>query len=294
MDGTVNDRHWSRILIVGASALFLGAPALAAKGGKAPDKADKADKGAKGPDPAALLDVGAIRDKLALVTDGKSHYVAVLPQRLRSQLGADHALFYGDGKRFYSVRVQGANADGERWGYTFAEPRLAEGGREEGSGDLRFEPPETYTIFCGARKAEFKAVPEAEAGKLIAAATFERSPRKFRPYALARDSKGRYFYVDRGATKETSSVYRLFAGQKGALVRQTMTNIVSDSEGDVFSTKSGSLRMVIGRSEASWIEKEAPQKLVIVPIDFNKNVAMIYNELGVYSGERLGTPCDDL
>ena len=45
---------------------------------------------------------------------------------------------------------------------------------------------------------------------------------------------------------------------------------------------------------ATWAEKKKDLKLTLVPVDFNKNVAMIYNELGVYTGERLGTPCDDL
>jgi hypothetical protein len=32
-------------------------------------------------------------------------------------------------------------------------------------------------------------------------------------------------------------------------------------------------------------------ELKVVPI--TENLPMIYNELGVYSGARLGTPCDD-
>jgi hypothetical protein len=270
-------------LCAGALALFPG-PLLAVK--PAPKAA--------GPAPDAVLDVAAYRDKLVLLTDGKGHYVAVLPGPVKRSVETDHGLFYGDGKRFYSVPVQTGSMNGEQWAFGFREPRLDVGGHAEGTGDLRFEPPDKYTVYCGARKTALKAVEAAEAAKVLGAATFERSPRQWRPYALARDSKGRYYYVDRGATKEREKSFRLFAGPKGDLKLQKMTNVVSDSEGDVFSTKTGSLRMVLGKGEASWIEKESPQKLVIVPVDFNKNVAMIYTELGVYSGERLGTPCDDL
>ena len=71
-----------------------------------------------------------------------------------------------------------------------------------------------------------------------------------------------------------------------------MTNVVSDSEGDVFSTKTGSLRLIIDRRESTWIEGEKPRKLMLVPV--RQNLGLIYNELGIYAGQRQGTPCDDL
>ena len=71
-----------------------------------------------------------------------------------------------------------------------------------------------------------------------------------------------------------------------------MTNVVSDSEGDIFSTKTGSLRLILNKNESTWIEGKKQRKLVLVPVE--DNARMIYTELGVYTGERLGTPCDDL
>ena len=127
---------------------------------------------------------------------------------------------------------------------------------------------------------------------MLETARFEKSPRKTSAYALARDDGGRYFFVDRGRTDETAKNFRLFVGPKGNLKQQKMTNVVSDSEGDVFATKTGSLRLILGKNEGSWIEKGKPKKLVLVPVE--DNVRMIYTELGVYAGERMGTPCDDL
>ena len=41
-----------------------------------------------------------------------------------------------------------------------------------------------------------------------------------------------------------------------------------------------------------WIEGTKKKvELRVVPI--TENLPMIYNELGVYAGARLGTPCDD-
>jgi hypothetical protein len=88
----------------------------------------------------------------------------------------------------------------------------------------------------------------------------------------------------------------LYAGPKGNLKLQKMTNVVSDSQGDLFATKTGSLRLVLNREPKSliWIAGKGQSPLVQVPVDFNVNVASIYNDFGVYAGERLGTPCDDL
>lgn len=133
---------------------------------------------------------------------------------------------------------------------------------------------------------------------MLDAATLLPSPRKWRSHALARDNRGTYYYVDRGRQRGTEGQFRLFVGPKGNLTQQKMTNIVSDSEGDIFSTKTGDLRLILdkgqdqGAKEGVWLQNEKPTKLTIVPIE--ANIAMIHNELGVYAGERLGLPCDDL
>ena len=83
---------------------------------------------------------------------------------------------------------------------------------------------------------------------------------------------------------------------------QKMTNVVADREGEIFTTKSGSLRYVTDRKAAPiWIENGKKTTLTVVPIEGAgengepvSNYQLIYNELGVYLGERLGNPCDDL
>jgi hypothetical protein len=68
--------------------------------------------------------------------------------------------------------------------------------------------------------------------------------------------------------------------------------VVSDSEGDIFATKQGTLRMVLGKSESLWAKGKQEQKLVQLPVADNR--LLIYTDLGPYLGQRLGTPCDDL
>lgn len=246
--------------------------------------------------PGPKLDISAVRPKLIVLTDGKSHYIVVK----REPPGDDkNDFFYGDGKRFFRLAQPSYSSNGDNWERSFIDPRFTEGGHEEGMGFVSSRDG-TYTVLCGERKTELKLLDAAAQKALLDAATFEMSPRKYRPYALARDDKGRYYYVDRGYLEADRQKFRLFAGPKGDLKLQKMTNIVSDSQGDVFSTKSGSLRMILTKEpkESQWVvgagKKETYSKLTIVPIDFNQNVAMIYREFGIYAGDRLGTPCDDL
>lgn len=71
-----------------------------------------------------------------------------------------------------------------------------------------------------------------------------------------------------------------------------MTDVASDSEGEIFATKTGSLRLILGKKESAWIQGKKTSPLTLIPVE--QNYRMIYTELGVYSGAKLGTPCDDL
>jgi len=240
--------------------------------------------------PTPSVDVSAYRDQLRVLTDGKGHFVAVTPVP-----GDQRALFYGDGKSFYEVPLVGMSRNGDVWEHAFAEPRLTEGARGEGSGYVGFDG-KSYRVECGQRKAAVTIVGAAEAKAMLSSAKFLRSPRKFRPYALARDDRGTYYYVDRGYHPEDKQRFRVFVGQKGQLKPQQMTSIVSDPSGDIFATKTGTLRLVLNKDpqELKWIHGKKPASLVRVSLDINTMIASIYNEFGVYVGERLGTPCDDL
>ena len=67
--------------------------------------------------------------------------------------------------------------------------------------------------------------------------------------------------------------------------------------------KSGSLRYVTDwQKPPTWMQGKKKLTLTIVPIESVdeksgepiNNYQLIYNELGVYLGEKLGNPCDDL
>lgn len=288
-------------LLLTASLMLSGAPAGADVVVPAPlvkvdRKAEK--KVAKAPpvarDQVIAIDP-AVRAKSALYTDGKSHYIAVVPD--------EHSavrLYYGDGKRLHLVSIEARLASG----WDFQDPRFLNKSANPDfrgvdwrimSAAERSKDEQKLDVRCGERHATFNRVADAEAQGLLASAVFAKTLRRWRPYALARDNTGVYYYVDRGydeADPTGPKNFRLFVGPRGNLKQQKMTNVVSDSEGDIFSTKTGDLRLVLNRSESEWVVSGKSSKLLWV--DPRQNLHMIFTDLGVYVGERLGTPCDDL
>ena len=260
-------------------AVILSPPALA--GGKKP-AAGTRGAGA-GKSDASAVDIGAVKKDLVVLSDGKRHYIAVVP------FGDPYEhLYYGDGKGFYAQRVSGGGRSGdEAWDRIFWEPRV----NEPWKGGMGFRNGK-YTVQCGDRATEFKPVEADEQAKILGAASFYKSLWNHRAYALARDNKGNYYFVDRLREPEDNKTFRLFAGARGNLKLLKMTNVVSDSQGDIFTTKKGELRLVLDRKKPSWFAGKTETELISLPLEDNR--IMIYTDLGVYTGQRLGTPCDDL
>ena len=236
------------------------------------------------PEPKAPpADVSTVKDKLIALHDGKKHVLVVEP----FAASWDHA-YWGDGKTFHALRIGSSSASGnESWSFTFWEPRVA--ARYQASVSFKAG---TYELECDGRKTRFEPLPEAESRAMIAAAAFFQPRWRFRAYALARDDRGTYYYVDRQREPEDSMFFRLFVGPRGKLKPLPMTNVVSDSEGDIFATRSGELRLILDKRESTWVKGKARTTLVSLPVE--DNVKLIYGDLGVYTGQRLGTPCDDL
>ena len=147
-----------------------------------------------------------------------------------------------------------------------------------------------YTVSCGDSTTELKKLSDADAKKMMDAAVWKKPFWHRQAQFLARDEDGNYYYVDRLRDEYGGKGQRIFAGQKGAMKELPMTNIVSDSMGDIYSTKRGELRFVTATDKATWINGKDKTALTIVPVE--DNVPMIYRDLGVYEGT-LGTPCDD-
>ncbi len=153
-------------------------------------------------------------------------------------------------------------------------------------------------LTCGGRTIALRAVPAAELAATLERALF-LSPRWRRiPHALARDDEGTYYFVDGtrgadGAAARGRPGYQLFVGRRGKLVRQELEDALVDGAGQLYVSAAGRLRVKpTGRdsAEAVWLTPAGSRALTwFEPSDHG---ALIYGELGVYAGERLGTPCD--
>ncbi len=278
-------KHVLRSLgLAGAAALSLGALGAA--------RVDSV-RAAK-PDETLVVDAAA-REKMMLCTDGKSHYVIVGPHER-----VIHSVYYGDAKTLRFNLVPG-EPHGMLSGTNFLDPRFFNktanpsfrGVDVRNYSEVEIDAEkQTCAVRCGARTVPLTFVPAEKAREIVKKATFYPNPQKYVPYGLARDDRGTYYYVDHGATEKTEKDFRLFAGQKGSVKSLKMTNVVSDSEGDIFSTPSGSLRLILEKNQSLWVEGDKRSELKLIPIE--SNLQLIYNDLGVYVGQKLGTPCDDL
>jgi hypothetical protein len=244
-----------------------------------------------------------ILEKTAVCTDGKSHYVVVAPSE--KQLTQ---LYYGDGKVLVRVPLPPWVLTGD----SFFEPRFfAKTKNSNFRGlDMRLyasvdhdAAKQTCSVTCGERRTDLQILDTEAKKALLGQASYQPPTASRAPHRLARDGGGRYFYVDKGNTPETEKSFRLYVGPKGAMKLQKMTNAVADTEGEIFTTKSGSLRYVTDRQKPPiWIQGSKKTTLTVVPIETVdaqtaepiNNYQLIYNELGVYLGQKLGNPCDDL
>src|SRR6476659_7692455 len=230
------------------------------------------------PQPADISDV---KDKLTVWTDGKKHYLALV-----MTTDSDKPVFWSaDGKEFYTMRVIGGGSEGDdahlkKLDRVFWEPRVdapykaSSDYKKDDAGKAEFQ------VQCNERHTKLSALPAAEATALVGAAKFYKPRWNHYAYSLARDNTGKYYYVDNVREPENAKNFRLWAGMKGAMKLQKMTNVVSDSEGDIFSTKTGSLRLILDKHETTWMQGKKKTPLVSLPIEDNH--VLIHTDLGVY------------
>jgi hypothetical protein len=226
-------------------------------------------------------DVTAIQKRLIVLTDGEGIFLIADPT-----WGDEHVLFFGDGKTFHRQRVFSAGADGGQgtWSMRFWSPRVSS------QADVEALPAGKFRLSCGSDEVDLKKLPDAEAARIVERAAFKKALWRRQAQFLARDDHGTYYFVDRLRDELGGKGHRIFVGPKGALKEVPMTNIVSDSVGEIYATRKGELRFVTSQNAAMWMAGTGKTDLTIVPVE--DNVAMIYGELGVYEGS-LGTPCDE-
>jgi hypothetical protein len=244
------------------------------------------------------LELGAMRDALLWLADGRGHYVALDPENPYGE-----HLFYGDGKTLVRLRAFGGGKDGaQSWGVSLWDPRVR-GGSTSYANLSMAESGKRYAIECGKKKAALTPVAPDEARKLAAAARFLPPSWTRQPARLLRDDEGTYFFVDHLRLEgdvEDRRDFRIFVGPRGNMKQLPLRDVVDDAKGMIFATRDGALRLVAASAPdrdglvGKWVKGKTETRLTEVPMDSGDTVRLIYMDLGPYTGQRLGTPCDDL
>ena len=226
-------------------------------------------------------------DRTEVCTDGEGHYVGFGPYP-----DGDDTLFFGEETSLVRVPLV------KKGGYAyFFEPREE---REQVGNDpmsrylslLRAHNKDgTCRLRCGQRLVDLDKLSREDARRLLLGASLAPPPPRRKPFALARDRRGMYYFIDT-SDRDGARDFRLYRGRKGNLKNLEMTNIVEDSQGAIFSTRSGKLRLIVEKENSFWVEGKKTHALINLPL--GENIDMIYNQLGPYLGVPLGTPCDIL
>ncbi|HEY5928382.1 MAG TPA: hypothetical protein VIV11_42140 [Kofleriaceae bacterium] len=230
------------------------------------------------PKPKAV-DIKPIRDQLIVLTDGDGGiYIA--------QPGRDGKLFYGVGgknKNVYEQIVISRSSDGTTgaWDVGVWAPRVSNvrpgtvGKRRDGS----------YERSCGHDdKTPLTELTGDKAKAVLDKSVFLTSAMIRKPYLLARDDAAVYYYVDVIRDQYGGKGHRVFIGKKGAMKQKPLTDVTTDTAGDVFATKTGDLRIVRdttdGKNAVSWVKGE--KRVQLFWLDVDANSPLIWKDLGVY------------
>jgi hypothetical protein len=231
----------------------------------------------------ATVDISPVRDELVVLRGNEGHYVAIVPFELSSK-----HFYFGTKERMYRQQTFLNSVDeGTTIERVFWSPRS--------NNDARIEFKDgTWTLQCGERETVLNLAANLEADRLLASAKFQDRRWNREAYLLGRDKSHNYYYLDHEVGAQGSAGFRLFVGRKGAMKRVKLTTVVRDTEGEVFATSRGELHVISTgdshRPVLSWKRRDKTGDLVTVPVE--RNSYLIYEELGVYRGMDLGTPCD--
>lgn len=240
--------------------------------------------------PDKVVDLGDKKASMALLTDGKGHYLLY-----NSKEPLSGPLMYGDGKTFNLVKTIGGGASGtESFSLSLWDPRVSRKSSNYADFEMKDEG-KVFQVTCSDAPTTLTKVSKDETDKLLAAAQFRGSKWTRRPTLLFRDDTGVYYFVDRLRVDDDADRrdWRVFVGPRGKMKLASLKDVVDDDQGQIFATKDGSLRLVAGGGETKWVKGKTELKLTAVDLDTFRNARMVYVELGPYIGEKLGTPCDD-
>jgi hypothetical protein len=239
-------------------------------------------------DPAPTkVDIAPFRAELLVFSDAAGNaYVLKPADRAKSEPGR---LFFGQsGKQLYEQLIVGRTTNGSAWSYQTWAPRIT------GIRPAYFQQQAdgTHVKLCANpdHATQLTQLTGDKAKQVLDKSAIMTEALTRRPHMFARDDTGVYYYVDKLSMKYGGKGYRIFVGKKGAMKQLPLTDIATDTEGEVFATKSGDVRLDHRgkKSTAAWVRGE--KKLELITLDLDANSSVIFSDLGIY--QFLGTLCD--
>jgi hypothetical protein len=245
------------------------------------------------PSKVKSIDVTPVVEKLAVYKDDVgNYYVSPKSHAFEKTDDAEKWVFFGDGKSMYQQRIIGSSQTDKGLEWNLWSPRA----RDMVAATLSLLDKE-QRLDCrahmkddGMGRRQLVQLHSDEAATFFKNAKFYPQLHTRSAHFLARDDDAHYYYVDTLRDDLGGNGYRVFMGMKGAMKQLPMSNMASDSAGEIFATKSGQLKIVAGKTgSAYWIKNGRKTELTIVPVFDNRY--LVYRELGIYGS--LGVVCDD-
>ena len=206
---------------------------------------------------------------------GNQHFI--IDYKLESALA-----FYGRGNTYWAG---GTSSDFDPREFSLPSGAVV--------GQLGRTKESVWELNCGGKVQALEELGKAERDAALKNATFESEAKwKREPYFLSRDSHGTYYYVDRYRREFGGKRYRVFVGRRGQLKITKLKRLVEDSEGTLFSTERGDLRLIVNSGDRSAVWIRGRKETALTPVKVRANLGLIYDELGVYYGDELGFACE--
>ncbi|HUS30067.1 MAG TPA: hypothetical protein VMZ53_16285 [Kofleriaceae bacterium] len=245
----------------------------------------------KAPAAATTIDVAPVAEKLAAYKDEFGNiYVMPALAAFDDTNELQKWFFYGDGKTMYQQRVSRFTTGKGGYDVSLVAPRA-----KEVPGGWLVNNSDGLSLTCRAARVsggrrDLTALSADETKTLLAKAKFVPPMLLRQPHFLGRDDDASYYYIDRLASEAGGKGFRVYVGQTGAMKQLALTNMATDSMGEIYATKSGKLKITTGKdAHAYWIKGSKKIELTVVPPADNRY--LVYRELGIYGS--LGTVCDD-
>jgi hypothetical protein len=237
------------------------------------------------------VDIKPFRDELLVFADAAGNAYVIKPYKAATPTAPEERqrIFFGrSGKLLYEQEPQGRTTNNATWSYQSWAPRIT-GIRPA---YLTRKPDGSVIKQCDADDVPLTQLTGDKAKAVLDKSTLMTEFLNRRAHMLARDDSGVYFYVDRLIKQHGGKGFRVYMGRKGAMKLLPLTDVASDTAGEVFSTKTGDLRLD-RRADVNkmiWIRGEKRTELITLDIDANSTV--IFTDLGIY--QFLGTLCDNM